>query len=222
VKKHNQKGFSAVVFIVVVLVVCLLAGAVWYVANNKKDDKAKTQQQTTQAATSDTPADTDDPTAEWYEYTLAAGAGTIKLPDGLTFYDFLPDGSAIHAEGAALTMQQGTPAKVINARQAGASMSGDSSLSIIVKTTGEYKADENYQTMCLGGSSSKFTTNSGSVGSKKIDISSSSQNIKEGTKIYRYCFRGADKQVYISYNLYLGQTDKLAIVEQMVKTIELN
>ena len=227
-KKQNQSGFAhagAVLLLVIVLVV--LGGGGYYVWHKNKDKKTDTNTPTNTRQGKDgsglgaAPANKTDCGLEGEykgKYLISYNSSKAALfgfcaPNGWTLSE-VTGGSVFTADAAGMKYQADADVKV---NKVGAG-DGATAFGVYYNTS----ADRPFEGLTKIGTveAAKLT---GTEYYKLHDADESGLGaIPKGTKEYSYYFTKDGKSVLVTYNIFPGDTDNLALVNKLVKTVNID
>jgi hypothetical protein len=216
--RSNQRGFAGLTIILGIVGLLIIGGAGWYVwKNQKKVDKAPASAATnTDQTSSTTPTETVDETDKWFEYTSAQKTYSLRLPDGWELWR-VNSAENIYGRGPEnITYKKGTAAKVTDVE---GGWDGPSSFSLYVP--GIY-AD---QIVRQGTKIGEFTTSQGKVAEKYYHLQTTEPEFigyQKDSKVYNYYFSADGKNLQVEYVTMPTATDQTALIEQALKTLEIN
>ena len=220
--RNNQSGIAhmAIPLIIVVIAVVGLVG--WKVRqnqNNKKSANTTVPQSTiadTQPTNDKSVEKIADETASWLLYSSKNNAYKIRLADGLVFEKAEPDTQWLSLSTYSLVTKAGTKAQVITGK---GGRDGVMGMYINYYETGT-------GTKGFGDKQSSFKTNSGLNVDKYLYVQRTEPDgigLEKGGKEYNYAITNADGRADLIITYSLAPTDEgnTALVEKMVKTVEM-
>lgn len=212
--RKNESGFSAVEGIIIVVVVGLLGVGGWYVWSKQNADKTANTANNSSNTNENNQDEEEDETADWRLVTSGKGAYSIRIPDGWTITrDITTDLMASTDSEASITLKEGTSA-IINDQNG---FGTDAPIRFSV---------DNHEDYHEGYTQSSFDTVDGVKGVRYLYVNQTPPSeegigsLALGDKIYVYVFTKGDAKYSVSYLLAKSDTDRLELIEDVVRTLK--
>jgi len=213
-KTSNQTGFSAVEALLILVIVGMIGGTGYYVWHaTQNSDKLLSANSDSTTVTHKKKAAVDE-TASWYLYKAPSGNYKLRLPDGWKLERYQEDDFIYGAEASNTTYKKGTLATV-GRIDVGKDFG---SLVFYLNYGNDFKLSSGAVQQ------PGFKTAQGlEVKKYRSTVDKPVEGIgpPQGTVTYQYVIAKGDKTAGVSHDITPGDTDKTAIIEQALKTLEL-
>lgn len=219
-QRNSQKGFGVLHILLLLVLVGIIGGTGYYIYKTQQDSKKREDAaaaQSDQAKTADDAAEEKVVNEEesWFLFEASDKAYSVRIPDGW-------EGVALNdnvyiRDSAKLVFKQGTKAQIEILPEGG--WDGASPFAL-------YLPRQNYdQIVREGTAEGDITTASGLVAHKyKFVQVTDPEGIgySKGDTVYNYYFDAPGKYIQVSHVFAEGGTDQTALVERLIKTIQVN
>lgn len=209
--KNNQDGIAHLAAILAVVVVVAIGVVGWKVWDNSKNEDTP---KTVATETKETKK-ASDKTDDWYQFVSKNDEYSIELANGLSFIDAGDDSPWLSLSTSSLTPNGNQKAKVSKLE---GGKDGVMGMYINWYETGT-------ETKGFGVLQSSFKTESGLQVDKYLRVQDSAPaggiGLEEGGKEYTYFVTKDAANLVITYGIAPNDAENVAIVEKMVKTVDL-
>jgi len=215
----NSDGFSPVHTLLILVIVGIVGFTGWYVWNANNDANKNLESTNTTSPTVNEDLKTKDTqtnkTTEWFEYSSPDGKYSIKLPDGWRL-DVTEGGSAPYAVDAKkISYVAGTPATVTPTKFA-----GDILNTAFAMSDGEKGF---FGQEPRGSKQSVFKTTQGlEVTRYDFTVVNEPEDLPSGMVRHEYRIVSNGKYFQVVHDVQKGETDQAELVEDAIRTLELN